>query len=53
MFIGKLDERIAVDQETHEQENKVPKGPPPPTIPEFTLGKDLEMGADDLFKDIK
>jgi hypothetical protein len=52
LFIGRLDERIAVDP-NHEQENKKPKGPPPPTIPEFTLGKELEMSGDDLFKDIK
>jgi len=51
MFIGRLDEQIAADKE--EQENKKPKGPPPPAIPEFSLGKELDMGADDLFKNIK
>jgi hypothetical protein len=48
--IGRLDERIA--NSTSPEVLKL-KGPPPPAIPEFSLGNELEMGGDDLFKNIK
>ncbi|KAF2673529.1 hypothetical protein BT63DRAFT_159233 [Microthyrium microscopicum] len=51
MFVvGRLDEQLA-DNPTPPETAK-PKGPPPPTIPEFSLGKDLEMGGEDMFKNI-
>lgn len=48
--VGRLDERLA--NSISPEQNKA-TGPPPPAIPEFSLGKQLEMGGDDLFKNIK
>jgi hypothetical protein len=56
--IGRLDERIAQDNDTAEKtaERKRKAGPPPPAIPElesFAVGMDGgELGGAELFKDI-
>jgi hypothetical protein len=52
MIIGKVDEQVEGKENLQR-----PKGPPPPTIPEFkSLGSELDGGsldADDMFKNIK
>jgi hypothetical protein len=51
--VGRIDEKQQEDAEAAKRR----KGPPPPTIPELTtMGAELDdgdLGADDMFKDIK
>lgn len=57
-FTGKIDED-AVSHEGGAVQPIMPRGPPPPTLPEFQQfgsldgALDSDMGADDIFKDIK